>query len=357
VTKLALVQRPKLGFYSWLFVIATTVACHRDVQGSPGDEKNQTKPAATNPTAAATPKLAALRPVRAPGRVVAIGDLHGDLTATRRAFRTSKVIDEADQWIGGNSVVVQTGDVLDRGNEERPLLEWLERLTDVAKAGGGALYRLNGNHEVMNVAGDLRYVTDDGFAAFAEYAQTANARQLHELPAAQRGRLVAFLPGGPWARRLAAYPAVLIVNDSVFTHGGLTPKHVSFGLEQLNTELSAWMRGTGKLSPVLAGDEAPYWNRTYGDAVSDADCQTLEAILTQLSVKRLVIGHTPQKGGVSFACNEHVIRIDVGLSSFYGTNPSSVLEINGDQVSVLAEGKAVNRPTKRLPTESVKGHP
>ncbi len=36
-----------------------------------------------------------------PVRVVAIGDLHGDLEAARSALRLAGAIDEQDQWIGG----------------------------------------------------------------------------------------------------------------------------------------------------------------------------------------------------------------------------------------------------------------
>jgi hypothetical protein len=88
------------------------------------------------------PKPTSLQPIRAPGRVVAIGDLHGDLGAARRASKTAKVIDEAEHGIGGNGVVAQTGGVLDWVDEERHLLKWLERPAGIAKDGGGARYRV-----------------------------------------------------------------------------------------------------------------------------------------------------------------------------------------------------------------------
>ena len=349
--------------------VAMLMACHRDVQATSRDEPGPTKnhaavAAASSSLESDSPAVASAAPHRpapparkAPSRVVAIGDIHGDLAAARRAFRAGRLIDDNDRWIGGSSVAVQTGDLLDRGTDERQLLDWIERLAGIAEASGGAIYRLSGNHEVMNVAGDLRYVTDKGFEAFAEYAQGPLPDALREAPAAARGRLMAFLPGGPWAKRLAPHPAVLIVNDSVFTHGGLVPKHLTYGLERMNTELAAWMRGLGKLSPMLAGDEAPYWNRTYGDAVTESDCNTLAGILAELGVKRLVIGHTPQKGGISFACNRQVARIDVGLSSYYGNNPASVLEVDGDKVTVLTE--ATSAPRKQLPraTRGGDAHP
>lgn len=346
-----------LAFVASVIVIAAAFACNRDVQASAKDEKGSNGSANPSVASAAVQRPAALVPIRAPGRVVAIGDLHGDLAVARRALQIGRVLDEADHWIGGNSVVVQTGDILDRGDEERPLLEWFERLAGIAKDGGGAVYRVQGNHEVMNVAGDLRYISEKGFLDFAEYAEGANSRPLGNVPAIQRGRLAAFLPGGPWARRLAAYPAVLIVNDSVFAHGGLVPKHLSYGLERINSELAAWMRGTGRLGPLLAGDEAPYWDRTYGDSVTDADCRMLDGVLAELSVKRLVVGHTPQKSGITFACDKHVARIDVGLSRFYGSSRPAVLEVAGDQLNVLTETSSNERAARRKPAKSASAHP
>jgi hypothetical protein len=287
------------------------------------------------------------RSIHARGRVVAIGDLHGDLAAARRAFRCAKVIDEDDRWIGGHSVVVQTGDILDRGNEERALVEWLDRLAEQAKAAGGALYQVQGNHEVMNVALDFRYVSEAGFSAFADFSQGPVASRGQELADQQRGRLNAFRPGGPWAIRLAAHPVVLQVNDSVFVHGGLLPQHLRYGIARINADLSAWMRGSGPLGPMLSSDDAPYWVRTYGHAVTPEDCHALDDILARLSAKRLVVGHTPQKGGISFACSGRVARIDVGLSAAYGNHPPQVLEISAGTMKVLTEASPVGDATTR----------
>lgn len=318
-------------------VVALALSCHSASSAS-ADPQPSSRPA-PKPSVVPTPPAPheQLKRHAAPGRVVAIGDLHGDLGAARLAFRVAKVLDADDHWIGGNSVVVQTGDVLDRGDEERPLLEWLERIAAVAQQGGGELYRLNGNHEIMNVGGDLRYISEKGFSSFAEYAQGPVPGPLNDAPAAQRGRLVAFLPGGPWARRLAQYPIVLQVNDTVFAHGGVVPKHLEYGLERMNAEVSNWMRGTKPLPRALAGDDTPFWDRTYGESASDADCHLLEGVLAKLGAKRLVIGHTPQRDGVTFACGDRVARIDVGLSRYYGGHATAVLEIQGDAVHVLTD--------------------
>ena len=99
-------------------------------------------------------------------RVVALGDVHGDLGAMREALLLGGIIDERDEWIGGETVVVQTGDLLDRGDDEREILDLVEKLEQQASDAGGALLVLHGNHELMNVALDFRYVTDAGFSSF-----------------------------------------------------------------------------------------------------------------------------------------------------------------------------------------------
>ncbi|MEZ4380326.1 MAG: metallophosphoesterase, partial [Nannocystaceae bacterium] len=125
---------------------------------------------AVAPASEPPPASAGAPPTKAPGaaRIVALGDVHGDLAATRSALRLAGAIDAEDRWVGGELVVVQTGDQLDRGDDEREILDLLARLEGEAKAAGGALYVLNGNHELMNAAGDLRYVTAGGHLDFAD---------------------------------------------------------------------------------------------------------------------------------------------------------------------------------------------
>lgn len=60
-------------------------------------------------------------------------------------------------------VVVQVGDILDRGEDEIAILSLLRLLDEQAKANGGAVFQVNGNHETMNVEGDFRYVDTRAF--------------------------------------------------------------------------------------------------------------------------------------------------------------------------------------------------
>lgn len=266
-------------------------------------------------------------------RLVAIGDLHGDLAATRRALRLAGAIDQRDRWIGGAMVVVQTGDAIDRADEDREIEDLLFSLTDAAKKAGGELIALSGNHEVMNVQLDFRYVTEGAYASFANVPGSPPGVR----PEA-RGRTAAYLPGGPYAKKLAEQPIFVRVGDTVLVHGGILPKHVDYGLDRMNDEIRAWMLAERASPPaVVVAEDGPIWSRAYsGQSVLPGDCDKLERVLASLGAKRMVVGHTPQPKGMSTACNEKVFRIDTGMSRFYG-GPIEVLVIEGGVAKVKRE--------------------
>ncbi len=272
----------------------------------------------------------------APGRLVAIGDVHGDLPATRRALRLAGAIDESDAWIGGLLTVVQVGDQLDRGPDERAVLDYLADIEEKARAKGGALILLSGNHETMNVAGDLRYVFDHGWAAFDEFAElpVPEGLDLSEVPPEQHGRYLAFHPGGPYALRLAEQDVIAIVGDTLFVHGGVLPELLAYGIDRVNSETKAWMRGDGERPMIMRGSDSPVWSRHFSNNTTATECALLEEVLNHLSLRRMVVAHTVQEGGINAACNERVWRVDVGMSAHYG-GPTEVLEILDDSVQVL----------------------
>jgi hypothetical protein len=272
----------------------------------------------------------------APGRLVAIGDLHGDVQVTRAALRLAGAIDDSERWVGGDLTIVQTGDQLDRGDDERDILDLFARLAAAAPAAGGQVIALNGNHEVMNVQGDFRYVTPGAIGDFT--GVRPRSPQASQAPSTFEDRAAAFFPGGAYARALAERDVVAVVGDSVFVHGGVSPAHVRFGIERINRETQQWMLGVTRGIPEsIANDAAPIWMRDYSlDPVSPGTCQALGEVLAALGVRRMVVGHTVQKDGISSACNDRVFRIDVGLSRYYGQGPIQVLEIDEDSVRVLS---------------------
>lgn len=249
-------------------------------------------------------------------RVVAVGDLHGDFAATRDVLRLAGLIDAKDDWSGGAATLVQTGDVLDRGDGEAQIFALLFKLQTQAPAAGGRVVLLNGNHEIMNVQGDLRYVTPGAATHFGP------------------DRKAAFAPGSAWAKRLAALPIIAIVEGSVFVHGGVHPEHARYGIDKINAEAKAWMEGTAPYPVALQGPESPIWSRLYSASAAPERCAILAETLAHLKAKRMVVGHTVQKGGPTSDCDGKVWRIDVGMSAHYGGAPAA-LEIVGDQVRVI----------------------
>lgn len=261
-------------------------------------------------------------------RVVAIGDLHGDLDVTRRALALAGVIDGSDRWIGGKTVVVQLGDQTDRGDDELDILELLDRLTTEAKAAGGAVHALNGNHELMNADGDFRYVTPDGMRDSCARMETTSSPCD---PTSARRTL--FQPGGAMARLLARRNTVIIVGRTLFVHGGVRPDWARYGIEQVNQEARSWLTGTGPRPAFLDADQGPVWSRAYSEP-DKPDCSDLEQVLKILDIDRMVVAHTVQEGGITSRCDERVWRIDVGLSRHYG-GPLEILELTAGKTRVL----------------------
>ena len=271
----------------------------------------------------------------APARIIAMGDIHGDIQAMRTAFRLANLIDEDDAWIGGETVVVQTGDQLDRGDDERDILHTLDRIADEAHAAGGMVVTLNGNHEAMNVELDLRYVTDDGFLDFADLAPPPDEQdeELQGWVEEQRGRVAAFRPGGVYAQLLSRQNTVAVVGNTLFVHGGVLPAHTGWGLENINEDVTTWMLGEGdEPSDIIDGD-GPLWAREYSDSPTQEACDGLDAVFADLDVTRMVVGHTVQDEP-NVSCFDQVWRVDVGMAAAYGGTPA-VIEIVDDEVRVI----------------------
>ena len=318
-------------------------------------------------------------PTRLPAaaRLVALGDLHGDLGKTLRALRVAGVVDARGRWSGGETVVVQVGDQLDRGGDEIAILHLLERLQGEARAAGGAVHVLNGNHETINSDGRFRYASAEGMQEFQEWQKVqrlaqrlkegcgcaaglaspgaepeperAQEMKLHrmkpEFRAGGEARMSALQPGGPIARRFfASHPVVLQVGQSVFVHGGLLPQHVDYGLERINAESRQWLLGKGeRYGPhFLQGRDAVVWSRRYSVEEEKCECDTLREALAKVpGASRMVVGHTVQQPeGINGACGGRVWRTDVGMSKGVADAAPEVLEILGDRtVRRLREGR------------------
>lgn len=269
-------------------------------------------------------------------RVVAIGDVHGDLAAGLAALRSAALIDADGQWSGGDTVMVQVGDLLDRGDGEAELMDLFERLRSEAPATGGEVHLLLGNHELMNAAGDLSYVTRGGFAQFANTPpHPTHEADVLRAPQLAHGRLRAFLPGGPYARRLATYGLTYRTADAIFVHGGILPEHLR-ELTRMEAQSQAWLRDEGRIPRDVALDpDSPLWTRRYSLSPGARACAEAGRTLDAEGLSRMVVAHTVQDDGITSYCGGRVIAIDCGLSSYYG-GPVQVLELRGGVVRVLS---------------------
>lgn len=191
-------------------------------------------------------------------RVVAVSDIHGAYGAFERILKRAGLVDERLVWQGGRTHLVIVGDVLDRGPESRRALDLIRELEQEAPAAGGSVHLLLGNHEIMNMTGDLRYVSAAEYAAFAD-------QEPEEIRAAELERYVAAFDGDPDAARamfdssyppgffahrqafsstgeygawLIGKPVLLVVDDAAFVHGGLAEAVIDES-ERVNARFSA----------------------------------------------------------------------------------------------------------------------
>ena len=148
-------------------------------------------------------------------------------------------------------------------------------------------------------------------------------------------RLKACRPGHPFAKRLLDRNVITIVGDTVFVHGGVLPHVVDYGIERLNQEARAWIRKDRPYPPdLLLASDGPVWSRHYSDDPDAEDCRLLDDVLDELGARRMVVGHTVSREGISPACEERVWRIDVGMARHYGGRPA-VLEIENGSTRII----------------------
>ncbi|XP_043707043.1 shewanella-like protein phosphatase 2 [Telopea speciosissima] len=326
-----------------------------------------------NPKASTSPPLPQTR-YPSPDRLIAIGDLHGDLQKFKEALRLAGLTDGNGRWIGGNTTLVQVGDVLDRGGDELKILYFLEKLKGEASRSDGLIITMNGNHEIMNIDGDFRYVTQSGldeFKVWADWFCIGNSMKSlcdglekpkylfegipsvfpgikEEFHEGIRARIAALRPKGPISVKfLSGNQTVLVIGESVFVHGGLLQKHVFYGLERINEEVSNWINGlTRRLSPdFVRGRDSVVWLRAFSEELAKkCDCSTLEHVLATIpGAKRMIMGHTIQEAGINGVCENRAIRIDVGMSKGCINGLPEVLEIYNSEIRVLTSNRLYQR--------------
>ena len=200
-----------------------------------------------------TPAVAQAAQVQWSGveQVVAFADVHGAYTELLTLLRENSIVDAQDRWAAGRAHVVSLGDLLDRGADSRKVMDLLMRLQGEAQAAGGRLHVVLGNHEAMNVLGDLRYVDPGEFAAYTDVesaTERADRRKAWEaaqgagsgpafdqrFPPGYFGHRAALSPTGTYGRWLLSLPVAIAINDTLFMHAGPSSVLRGMSLQELN---------------------------------------------------------------------------------------------------------------------------
>lgn len=322
-------------------------------------------------------------------RIVAVGDLHGDFAAWRAIARGAGLVDEAGDWTGGRTILVQAGDAVDRGPDSLRIVLDLMRLQREAAQAGGRVVALVGNHEAMNMTGDLRYVSAADYAAYADAgsaarrarvftanrtaieagyrrrdpAMTAPAIRAAWLAATPPGAIEhrdAWSPGGRIGRWIVNNPAIVVIDGTLFVHGGLSAAFATLSVEEIDRRVAAALKAADAAPGAIINDPAgPLWYRGLaaqpaaeldGSAppgARDAPIQAeLDTVLRAEGASRMVIAHTPVPtgvpGGVAILYGGRLARIDTGISAAFG-GTLGWLEIVDGHFSA----HAVPRPVRR----------
>jgi Calcineurin-like phosphoesterase len=330
-------------------------------------------------------------------RVVAFADVHGAYPELVELLQATGLIDADLHWAGGATQAVSLGDLLDRGPDARRVLDLVMRLQDEARTAGGAVHVVLGNHELMNLIGDWRYVSAADYASFAAdetakeretaYAEFAAGKKSAE--AATRAEFDRTYPPGYFARRrafaadghygawLLTLPAIIVVNDTAYVHGGVSPLVAEQGLEinkKVQTEVRRYLALRQRLAAadvlpagdwqhdtalahdartadrilaaridefIATGDapelsaNGPLWYR--GDVYCKPLLETgiLSAGLERLGAKRAVVGHTPTADHrVRGLYDGKLIMLDTGMNGAYFHGRPSALVSEADRTYV-----------------------
>ena len=299
-------------------------------------------------------------------RVIAIGDLHGDFDLTIRSLKLAGVIDDNNNWIGKDTVVVQVGDQLDskRDNtnptssysdnlpEDIKVLEFMTELNEKAMDKGGLVISLLGNHEIMNVLGDMRYVSK---------------KDLRDT------RKEDFKQGNKYAKLMACtrVPAV-IIGSFIFVHAGLINKFLKLvnmkdrnDLYKISYVMRKWLLGIidkDNIGNIIASHkESLFWDRILGSIPPNMSnehekCnEYLDDVLQLFKVDKMVIGHTPQyfvhkneKVGINKTCGDKLWRVDIGASFGFNNfdedfvHSHKVNDLRNAQILEILDDKIIN---------------
>jgi len=325
--------------------------------------------------------------IRTTERVVAIGDVHGAFDSFTAILRAAQLIDGRNRWIGGRAVLVQTGDILDRGADSRRAVDLIRRLERDAPRAGGRVVSLLGNHELMRIISDWRYVSTGEIEAFKSRDSEAFREQVFTVlneQAAQRAKTEgrvhdavayredffkdiplgmieirqAFGPQGEYGRWVRERATVARINGILFLHGGISAETAALGCEGINAAVRREMASLPLPPEQIAAwmsvsEMGPLWYRGLANEPEEALSVTLPALLEQMGARAIVIGHTPVlPGRIATRLGGRVVQIDAGMldGTFFPDGVASALELRGDMLTAIYVDRREPLPAPALQT-------
>src|SRR5437667_436259 len=238
--------------------------------------------------------------------VVAIGDVHGDFDDFVTILQKAGLIDEQHHWTGGKTTFVQVGDLLDRGPKPRDVMDLMMSLEKEAPKAGGRVVGLLGNHEMMNIMGDLSYVTPVNYASFADSDCEKRQKSAYQ----------------DYVKWRHGHSALI---------GELT-KPMALTEPQSMARHAQMMEFLGSKDWLSVLPDGPLWFRGYEQWSEEEGVAQVSKLLVAYKATHIAVGHTVQKGGrIRPRFVNKVFLIDTGmLSSYYPGGRASALEIRND---------------------------
>lgn len=219
-------------------------------------------------------------------KIAALSDVHGQYELMLDLLRNNQIINDNNKWRFSDGHLVITGDMFDRGDKVTEVAWFLYELERQALAAGGKVHLLLGNHEVMVMNGNLKYL-------HSKYQRSA---ALLSRPFADFFRENTVL--GDWLR---SKNIAVKINDSLFVHGGFHPGLASakLNLSIINQIFKEYLVEDELESPrigiarYLHESDGPIWYRGYLSEHSISEIE-IDKLINHFEVKRIVVGHTSQ---------------------------------------------------------------
>jgi hypothetical protein len=264
------------------------------------------------------------------GRQFVISDIEGNFDAFRKLLQAGKVINENFEWTYGDGHLVLAGDFFDRGSQVTEVLWLIYALEEKAKKTGGYVHFVLGNHEIMNMSADLRYV----HPKYMENAALMN-EDYNTLYGANSEL-------GRWLRTKNVMEKI---GGVLYVHGGISRKvnNVDLPLQEMNTLIRPFYADTTFDYPNLETDmmyseAGPFWYRGYYTGDKTDIPQILDSTLQKFRLDLVVTGHTPVADTVSVWYKGKLINTDTP----HAKGRSEALEIEGNKFyKITAAGSKI----------------